>query len=171
MTRQAGRKRSACFLLHPPDSHGTHFPMLTSTHRKWLLATVFLCAAGFAAWSWLRPYDWSPDPKAPYTIKAAQLKKDRSNAWLDLHLLSRKTGTAPSAIGKPVLRTTAHPAIIPAEIRLAGDELWLKFWLDAEDLQGPIQLHFGDSHLRVRTGTQPPALDDQQSRVFTTARW
>ena len=65
----------------------------------------------------------------------------------------------------------------PADTTLGGKgdqavaELWLKFWLESADLEGPLTLHLNDGKLTVKSANGVPGLADASYRNFTTNRW
>ena len=140
------------------------------------LVMALLVSAGFAAWSWLRPYDWKPDPAARSRVGAVQVKKDRSFYWLDAHLKLRAGET--HDLMKPVrLLTSSGREIEPADTTLGGTagegttELWFKFWLEPADFSGPLKLRINDGVLNVRSGSGVPRLGRSGLEVFPTSRW
>lgn len=138
---------------------------------------LVLCfSATIAAWSWFRPYSWHSDPAARCRVVAAQVKKDRSFYWLDLHLKVRPGES--HDLMKPVrLVTAGGREIEPADTTLGGvagegtTELWFKFWLEAADFRGPIQLKINDGSLQVRAGSGEPRLGRSDTEIFPSSRW
>ena len=65
----------------------------------------------------------------------------------------------------------------PADTTSAGTtqqpitEIWLKFWLEPTDLDGPLILHLNDGKLVVKASNGPPDLGSSNSYNFTTNRW
>jgi hypothetical protein len=149
--------------------------MKLTVFRKFLLL-LLLASAAFAAFSWLRPYDWKPDPAARFKIVASQLKRDRSSYWLNIHL--KKSGEQGHDLSKPVLLVTSdgreHE---PADTSFAGEpgpgttEIWLKFWLEESDLKGPLTLQLNDGSLKVKSIGGLPRLADAGMRTFSNSRW
>lgn len=141
-----------------------------------ILLVLLVLASLFAAWAWLRPYAWNADPGARFQIAQAQLKRDRSYYWLDL-MLERK-GDAPHDDTKPViLRTASGRVVEPADTTLSGpdgskpSQLWLKFWLEPGDLDGPLELKLNDGNLSVKSTAGAPAISPDQPKLFLTNRW
>jgi len=137
---------------------------------------MLAASAVFALWSWTRPYEWRSDPAAGCRIVAAALERDHSYHWLEIRLKVR-TG-AGHDLRKPVfLETSARPRVEPADTTLSGDadkpidEIFLKFWLEPGDLDGPITLHLNDGALSVRTGSGVPATGADRRAHFATRRW
>ena len=143
--------------------------------RVFLMVLLGITSA-FAAWSWLRPYAWQADPAARCKVAGAQVKKDQSFFWLDVHL---KVLPAESHdLMKPVRLITAQGRELePAEITMGGvagkgtTELWFKFWLESADLAGPLKLRINDGSLVIRSGSGIPALGSSGSEYFPTHRW
>jgi hypothetical protein len=140
------------------------------------LFLLLAASAAFAVWTWTRPYDWRPDPAAGCRVVAAAVERDRSYHWLELRLKVRPDFE--HDLRKPVFLTTAaHQRLEPADTTLSGavdkpiDEIFLKFWLEPGDLDGPITLHLNDGSLRVRSGSGIPATDSTGRAQFTTHRW
>jgi hypothetical protein len=145
-------------------------------HLRVLMIVALIGSAGFAAWSWMRPYAWSVDSKARCRIAGVQVKRDLSNYWLDLHL--KLNEGMDHDLSKPVRLITASGKEYNADdTTLSGDkgrpitEIWLKFWLDAADFVGPLKLRINEGELDVRTGTGVPPLDSSEIRYFPTHKW
>lgn len=141
-----------------------------------ILVAALLVSAGFAAWSWLRPYSWQVDPAARCKVVGSQVKKDVSNFWVDVHLEVRPGMT--HDLMKPVrLITAAGREIEPADTTLGGKtgggttDLWFKFWLEISDLDGPLKLQINDGSLEIRSGSGIPRLGASDLEYFTTSRW
>lgn len=135
-----------------------------------------MAAAGFAAWSWFRPYSWKPDPSARCEIVATLVTRDQSYFWVNVHL--KVNPGANHDLQKPVwLQTSRGVKLEPADTTLGGKdgqavtEIWLKFWLEAADLEGALVLHLNDGKLTVKSGNEAPQLKDSAYRNFTTNRW
>jgi hypothetical protein len=141
-----------------------------------LLVAALAAASLFAAWAWLRPYAFGPDPAAGCTIEGAQLRRDRSNYWLDLHLRPAKDRSF--ALSSPVrLRTAAGREIEPAATEFSpppgrpATDIWFKFWLESSDLERGLDLRIQQGSLRVKSTDGIPAMDSGASRYFTSSRW
>ena len=143
---------------------------------RMFLVVALLASAAFAVWSWVRPYEWRPDPAALCRIAGAQVRKDRGYFWVDLHVK-----VAPGMkhdLLKPVrLVTAAGEDVEPAETTMAGEDsrgttdLWFKFWLEADRVGGPLKLRINDGVLTVRTGSGPPDLGVSDTEFFPTCDW
>jgi hypothetical protein len=141
------------------------------------LLPMFLClTAAFAAWSWYRPYAWNPDPAAGCRVKLAQVRKDHGFYWLDLHLKVVPGQTHDFA--RPVrLLTAAGRELEPADTTLGGmpaegtTDIWLKFWLEPADLDGPLKLRINRGTLQIRSESGLPALGVSNSETFNTHHW
>jgi hypothetical protein len=141
---------------------------------KWL-CLVLLAAVAFAGWSWFRPYEWRADPGARLRMVSAVETRDHGNCWLDLHL---RPGAGGHDWGRPVrLVLRDGRELEPADTRMTGDAgrgltgLWLKFWLEADDLQGPLRLRLNEGTLAVKSRDGAPPLGLSGRKVFTTSRW
>lgn len=137
---------------------------------------MLVASATFAVWTWTRPYQWRPDEDARAKIVAAGLQRDHSFHWLDLRLKIRPG--LEHDLRKPVfLETPGRARIEPADTTLAGDEnrpideIFLRFWLEEGDLDGPITLHLNDGSLSVRTGSGEPRMHRDGRANFNTRRW
>lgn len=146
-----------------------------STLRVFLIAALAV-ATVFAAWTWLRPYAWKVDPAARCTVVGAQVRKDASFFWLDIHL--KVTPGQQHDLTKPVrLITAAGRELEPADTTLGGKtgegttDLWFKFWLEKVDLAGPLKLRINDGTLVIRSGSGVPRLGRSAAEHFTTSRW
>lgn len=109
-------------------------------------------------------------------MQSARLKRDLSYHWLDLHLEARD-GVVPD-LRQPALLLTANGRMIaPADITMDGAwgrevrGLWLKFWLEPNDLDGPLRLKIMGAELRVREGRGTPTLEHASERVFNSCYW
>lgn len=139
----------------------------------WALVLVSL----FAAWSWLRPYSWTRDPEAGCRIRGVQVRQDHRNYWLDIHLIMN-SGQSHDLM-KPVglLLGDSGKELEPADTTLAGtvdtgtSEIWLKFWLNADDLYEPLRLRVNDGFLTVKSNAGLPKLGPSKSEFFPTERW
>jgi len=141
-----------------------------------MLVLMLIASAAFAVWSWTRPYEWGADPGARSRIVAAGLQRDHSYHWLDLRLKIRP-GMEHDLQLPVFLETASRPRVEPADTTLAGDvdrpidEIFLRFWLEAGDLDGPIHLHLNEGVLSVRTGSDEPRMRQDGRANFQTQRW
>ena len=143
---------------------------------RYSLLIVFLIGSAFAAWSWVRPYAWKPDPAARCEVLETLLTSDQSYFWLDVHL-KVKSGVQHD-LQKPVnLVTGAGKTIEPADTTFGGKEgqgtteIWFKFWVHSEDLAGPLDLRINDGTLSIKGGQGIPQLGNSSCRNFTTNHW
>lgn len=132
--------------------------------------------ASFAAWTTLRPYEWSADPAARSRMDWADVKKDNSFYWVNLHLTM--LADQKHDLMKPVrLVTSSGREIEPADTTLSGlaargtTELGFKFWLESADLEGKLDLKINDGMLIIRSGSGAPPLGNSDMKSFTTHRW
>ncbi len=141
-----------------------------------MLYLMLAVSAAFAVWSWTRPYEWRADPATRAKIVAAGLQRDHSYHWLDLRLKVRP-GMEHDLKLPVFLETASRPQVEPADTTLAGDvdrpidEIFLRFWLESGDLDGPIQLHLNEGVLSVRTGNGEPRMSRDGRANFQTRRW
>ena len=140
------------------------------------LWVCLLLSAGFAAWMWLRPYQWNSDSAARCKILETLVTRDQSYIWVNCHL--QVDPGASHDMQKPIRLETANGTMHdPADTTVAGTaqqaitEIWLKFWLEPTDLDGPLILHLNDGKLVVKATTGVPALGKSDSHNFTTNRW
>jgi hypothetical protein len=140
------------------------------------LIVAMVVSAGFAAWSWFRPYAWNVDPDARCVAVGCQLKRDRSNYWLDVHLKVNPGET--HDLLKPVLLLTAGGGQLEsADTTLGGavdggtSEVWLKFWLEGADLEGPLKLRINDGSLVLKATSGTPDLGASNLEYFVTNHW
>ena len=141
-----------------------------------LLAALVVALTAVAAKVWTGKYDRDPDPKARFVIEGAQVSRDRSFRWVELHL--RKSGEADHDLFKPVrLLTMDGTEHEPADTTFSGSpekgftEIWFKFWLVEADLKGQLSLLINDGKLRVKTNEGLPSTDDDGKAVFKSADW
>ena len=149
---------------------------MTRSRFRGLLIIGLLASTGFAAWTWFRPYSWSPDPAARCRVVGSQLRKDQSFYWLELHLKVNDGET--HDLARPVLLVMADGREIePADTTLGGSEergtsdLWFKFWLEEADLQQPLRLRINEGSLVIRSGTGVPRLGASNQKFFATSGW
>jgi hypothetical protein len=142
---------------------------------SWLVV-VLVIAAGYAAWTWWRPYDWRPDAGARYRITGVAVTRDHANHWVEVHL--KRTGTTAHDLTKPVrLMVGSGRELAPADTRLAGGpeqgmtELTFKFWLDPGELAEPLRLRLNDGVLWVKKTRREPALGAGGRRFFNSSNW
>lgn len=136
-----------------------------------------LAFAAFAAWSWFRPYAWNPDPAARCKIEETLVTRDQENYfWVHIHLKLNPGMT--HDLQKPVyLESADGKKFEPADSTFASidgqppSEIWFKFWLEASDLTGLMELHLNDGKLLVRSGKEAPRQEKSAPRNFTTTRW
>jgi len=135
-----------------------------------------IISAVFAAWTWLRPYDWQSNSQALGKIAGAQVRQDHSFYWLDVRVKIRKGEK--HDYSKPVFLTTpARAKVEPADTTMAGDakrgttEVWFRFWLEPADFKGPLTLRMNQGTLRVRKGSDLPKLGSSGSEFFNNSNW
>jgi hypothetical protein len=148
---------------------------MRKSFRKVLIG-AFVLSAVFAAWAWFRPYEWGADKGAHCRVLGCQVKQDRTNYWVDVHLKMRSAEE--HDLMKPVLLlTSAGRKLEPADTTMVGDnevkmrELWFKFWLEKEDMEGGLKLQINDGQLSVRSSRGLPLLGDDGMRYFVTDHW
>ena len=142
-----------------------------------LLIAALLVALTFLAVNlWTGKYDGDPDPRAGFRIEASSLKRDGTYAWLEIHL--RKSGEEEHDMLKPVFLVTADGTEHePADTTFAGapgkgfTDIWFKFWLESDDLDGEIDLRMNGGTLRVKTNEGAPATDKDGNAVMRSADW
>ncbi len=140
------------------------------------LVVALVVSALFAAWTWLRPYEFRPDSGARCTVVGTQVKKDFKNYWVDVHL--KVNSGATHDLMKPVrLVTAAGREIEPADTTLAGDpkrgttDIWFKFWLEIPDMGDTLALRMNDGALAIRKTRGIPRLGPNNVAFFPTCRW
>jgi len=140
------------------------------------LALLVVLTTALAAWVWSAEYEKDPDPKARFQIEGAQVTRDRSNAWLEIHL--KKNGKGDHDFRKPVrLVTSDGVEHEPADNTFAGSpqagftDIWFKFWLEGKDLESTMDLSINGGSLRVKTNQGPPKLDSEGKAVFKSSDW
>jgi hypothetical protein len=135
-----------------------------------------LVSAVFAAWTWLRPYDWQSDPRALGRVAGVEVRRDHSFYWLDVRV-KMKAGEQHDLTRPVTLETGARAKVEPADTTMTGDsgqpitEIWFRFWLEEADFAGPLNLHLNQGSLRVRKGSGTPALGSSGRKYFTTSHW
>jgi len=149
---------------------------VTRQRFRFFLALMLVASVVFTVWSWTRPYEWRADPAARAKIVAASLQQDHSYHWLDIRLKIRP-GMEHDLQLPLFLETASRPHVEAADTTLAGnvdraiDELFLRFWLESGDLDGPIKLYLNEGTLSVRSGTGVPKMDRDGRKHFQTRNW
>lgn len=143
--------------------------------RKFLIVSLLL-SSGFAAWGWFRPYAWGADAAARCQVVETLVTRDQGYFWVNAHLKVLPGMT--HDLEKPVyLETASHARLEPADTTFGGEEgkgtteIWLKFWLEPSQLEGPLTLRLNDARLVVKAGNGIPDLGSSPYRNFTTNHW
>lgn len=141
-----------------------------------LIAALLVALTFLAVKLWTGKYDGGSDPRARYRIEASSLKRDGTYVWLEIHL--RKSGEQEHDMLKPVRLVTADGTEHePADTTFAGapgngfTDIWFKFWLENDDLEGKIDLRMNGGRLRVKTKEGAPATDKDGKAVMRSADW
>lgn len=136
-------------------------PVKLQNLRKFLWLALLLSSA-FAAWSWFRPYAWESDPAALCKVVGVQVTQDRSSYWVETHLKVNPGKT--HDLQKPVnLLTATGEKLEPADTTFGGSEgtgttdIWLKFWLEKNQISGPLTLQLNDGKLSIKANDGVPA--------------
>jgi len=141
-----------------------------------ILLATFVVTAGFAAWAWFRPYQWKSPDEARCRVLGCQVKQDRSNYWVTIHLKLHK-GQEHDLMQAVRLITADDRRIEPADTTLGGTDeegttdLWFKFWLEKEDMNGALNLEINEGVLSIRVDSGLPDLDSSGSEYFVTNQW
>ncbi len=128
-----------------------------------------------AAWSWLRPYEWRPDPAARCRVVETLVTRDRTFFWVDVHLKMRRGQHLD--LQKSVRLLSGDATHESADTTFAGnaagetDEMWYKFWLDGKAMQAPLDLQINGGVLHVKTTHGVPDLNAGEFRNHTNNRW
>ena len=135
-----------------------------------------LLSTAFAMWSGLRPYSWHSDPGARCEVVETLLTRDQSFFWVNVHL--KMNPGMSHDMQKPIrLETAGGRKLEPADITLGAQdgreppEIWVKFWLEATDLNGPLTLHLNDGKLQIKASMGIPKLETSSFKNFTTHQW
>jgi hypothetical protein len=117
------------------------------------------------------------DPKAGCRIRGVQVRQDHRNYWLDVHLIMDSATSHDPMKPVALLLGESGKELEPADTTLAGtvdtgtSEIWLKFWLDADDLDEPLRLRVNDGFLTVKSNAGVPQLGPSKSEFFPTEHW
>lgn len=140
------------------------------------LALLVVITTALAAWVWSADYERDSDPKALFKIEGAQVKRDRDNRWLDIHL--KRISEKKHDMRKQVLLVTGDGTEHkPDDITFAGSpetgftDIWLKFWLEGSDLENTLKIKINDGTLKVKTNQGAPELENGNEKVFNSADW
>jgi hypothetical protein len=163
------------FLFACPDSAESH-PLVRREILQKALLVCLLVASAFAIWSWCRPYEWRSDPAAHCAIEDVLLTPDQSFFWLEVHV--KLIAGHSHDMTKPVLLESATgKSFAPAGTTFVSpdnqppNEIWFKFWLEAPELAGPLNLRINDGQLTVKSTSAVPVLGTDAYRNYTTHRW
>ncbi|MFT3990509.1 MAG: hypothetical protein QM680_03775 [Luteolibacter sp.] len=140
-----------------------------------VLWVMLVTASAFAAWAWLRPYEWSPDPGARGKVVSTLISQDHSHYWVTVHV---KIESGQSFdFEKPMRLLSGSKEIETADTTLSGDvdqqvsDLWLKFWLTREEMAAPLSLRVNDGRLTVKKSSKAPELDAGEQIFQTSSFW
>lgn len=143
---------------------------------RYSLMACLLAATVFGAWSWFRPYAWEPEAAARGEILETLVTRDQSFFWVNVHL--KVTPGLTHDLQKNVyLKTSQGVQLEPADTTLVGkdgqpiSEIWLKFWLESSQMEGPLTLHLNDGKLSIKSSRGIPDLGDSNYRNFVTNHW
>lgn len=141
-----------------------------------VIAAALVTVTIFAAMLWSGKYESDPDPKARFRVDAVRLESDRGYVWLEAHL--RKNGNEDHDLEKPVRLITADKTEYePADTTFAGSpekgftDIWFKFWLEKEELEGPLDLKINGGTLKIKTSLTVPELSGDKDTIFKTSDW
>lgn len=142
---------------------------------RWGIALVLVVIAASFGW-WGGGYERSPDAAARYRLEWVELRRDHSFFWVEARL--ERAGDEDHDLRIPVrLKTAAGKRIEPADTSLFGAAgqgttgLHFKFWLEREELAGPLQLELNGGSLKLRTGSGVPELAEGAGKKFRSNRW
>jgi hypothetical protein len=79
-----------------------------------ILTVALALVSAFAAWSWLRPYEWKSDPVARFQIRQARVTRDHSNYWVDVFLKGPITTSRSACRLKPPMAVRLIRPIPPS---------------------------------------------------------
>lgn len=140
-----------------------------------LLALLAICI-GFAAWQWLRPYQWKTDPEARGRISFTRIERDEGFFWIDVYF--KITDPRGHDLEKPVRLILADGrALEPADTTLEGsaiqkiEALSFRFWLDENDVIGPLKLQVNDGTLLIRKQSTIPDLESKAFEFYQSSNW
>lgn len=143
---------------------------------RYVLVFCLLASAAFAAWTWLRPYAWARDPRARGEVVSVLVTQDQAYYWVNVHW--KANSGPPHNLQKKVCLETSHGVKIePADTTLVGSnekmitEIWWKFWLNSENLDGFLTLRVNDGSLSIKSESGIPELGKSNYRNFTTNQW
>jgi hypothetical protein len=122
----------------------------------------------------LRPYDRELDPSARCEIEAVEVSEDHGYYWVEVFLQTTRGDKFDPT--KPVKIETADGREIPsADLHFAPETgnggLRFKFWLESQDISGPLALRINDGKLLLKSRDGKPELRSAGKRRFTTSNW
>jgi hypothetical protein len=144
--------------------------------RVQILLTLLVLCLAFAAWQWLKPYEWNADPEARAKVSFARIERDQSFFWLDVHV--KITDQRGHDLKKPVrLILEDGRELEHADITLEGsaaqdiEAISFRFWLDSKDVIGPLNLKMNDGSLLIRKKSTLPQLNPRDFRFHQNTNW
>jgi len=163
--------------------------------RTKLLLLALGVSVVFAAWQWFRPYAWSPDPAARFTVSQCMVERDHADLWLRVFLKPRKgqvmdfsqpihlltssgkrhepaqmeqVGSAPGDGDAPApVRGASGAPEMPSNV----EQVVFSFWLSEADFAGPMKLEINGSSLEIRSDNTLPRVADGGFRVYNSSGW
>ena len=158
-----------------PESVSALKTLLVNRRVRILITLLALCL-GFAAWQWLRPYEWNVDPEARAKAAFSRIERDESFYWLDVYV--RITDSRGHDLKKPVRLILADGRELePADTTLEGsssqeiEAISFRFWLDSTDIVGPLRLRLNDGELLIRRHPTVPDLGPREFSFHQSTRW
>ncbi|MBC8126439.1 MAG: hypothetical protein H8M99_04735 [Gloeobacteraceae cyanobacterium ES-bin-144] len=147
---------------------------MTRRTLRWSLVVALLISAGFAAWSWLLPYEWNVDSAARGKVVGVLLTKDQSFCWLDVHL--KMADGQNHDLTKPVRLVSNSGKQYEAADMVQGNddgtaEVWFKFWLEFHELESPLKLRINDGSLVIKANQGIPTIGNSNIKHFVTSHW
>ncbi|MGB6222445.1 hypothetical protein [Haloferula sp.] len=144
--------------------------------RVRILVTLLIICLGFAAWQWLKPYEWNPDPEARAKVVFSRIERDQDFFWLDAYV--KITDSRGHDFEKPVRLALADGRELkPADITIEGsaeqeaEAISFRFWLDSKDVVGPLRLRLNDGELLIRGEPIIPDLESREFRFHQSSHW
>lgn len=147
-------------------------------NRRTIIILVLVLLIGllsYPAWLALRPYSSQSSDSDRAEISQAKLTRDESFFWLDLQLQGKKSLIEIDypifLIGTRDIQIDVAETIIHRRPDQSINTIKFKFWLDRDELSGPLSLQFGADNLEVRTRSLIPRLENNSSKTFRTSAW
>jgi len=161
-------------------------------HQRVELWALLILVLGGLAWVFTHkhsedaetPSDAGDSNDGPLKVLRCTLNRDYGNARLDIDLRVRNDSAEKVILQAPTVKLLASggrevPSFFlpfdpqPAVPAHATQDVQLRYWLEAADLAGPLNLRWGDHSLEIK-GSKPfdlKAVENRGKATFAAGQW